>query len=432
MPSFLTDENAPIYTQSADIVELKPSNDFAKAIDRKEPRPVSRATNESVSDGVSARSSQTSHDPDNRDQMNGAGTRPTSMSSFTNGISRGGQSGSNASDVETVSKPAQNGDDAADASPGSSALPAISGGPSLAVPPLTNGTGEADLADAAKPPSPQASTQKRASVSSSGGPGPGSVQQSPVDLYPKQNRLGDGPSSESGPVPTLATIPSSSVPASFAPSPSLAPETQTPTPTPDATKQSSHPPHRFSSPPVYHHSAGPSGASTYGPQQPPQSGLRHRHTLEVPKVAPGRGSRDGADGSTAAHATGRFSPTAGGGGPSGGGGGGRRTSLSLARRNTRSIHSDLAPREEIIPDEDVLRWTEAYRQKRASKRRKREIEDDDRVLVGTKVDESHANWVTAYNMLTGIRVSVSRTNAKLDRPLTMADFEAKQKSTFDM
>ncbi|KAJ3553332.1 hypothetical protein NPX13_g10909 [Xylaria arbuscula] len=35
-------------------------------------------------------------------------------------------------------------------------------------------------------------------------------------------------------------------------------------------------------------------------------------------------------------------------------------------------------------------------------------------------------------MLTGIRVSVSRTNAKLDRPLTDEDFEAKQKSTFDI
>lgn len=91
-----------------------------------------------------------------------------------------------------------------------------------------------------------------------------------------------------------------------------------------------------------------------------------------------------------------------------------------------------APRDEAIPDEDALRWAEAYRQKRASKRKKKEEEDDDRVLVGTKVDEHHANWVTAYNMLTGIRVSVSRTNAKLDRPLTDADFEAKQKSTFDM
>lgn len=95
------------------------------------------------------------------------------------------------------------------------------------------------------------------------------------------------------------------------------------------------------------------------------------------------------------------------------------------------MHSEV-PRDEVIPDEDALRWAEAYRQKRASKRRRREVEDDDRVLVGTKVDETHANWVTAYNMLTGIRVSVSRTNAKLDRDVTTADFDVKQKSTFDM
>ena len=35
-------------------------------------------------------------------------------------------------------------------------------------------------------------------------------------------------------------------------------------------------------------------------------------------------------------------------------------------------------------------------------------------------------------MLTGIRVSVSRTNAKLDREVTDADFHVKQKSTFDI
>lgn len=95
------------------------------------------------------------------------------------------------------------------------------------------------------------------------------------------------------------------------------------------------------------------------------------------------------------------------------------------------MQSDV-PRDEVVPDEDAIRWAEAYRQKRATKRKRKEEQDDDRVLVGTKVDETHANWVTAYNMLTGIRVSVSRTNAKLDRELTDADFETKQKSTFDM
>lgn len=187
-----------------------------------------------------------------------------------------------------------------------------------------------------------------------------------------------------------------------------------------AESSSKQSPHRFSSPPVYN-PANPSSSGAMPPPPPPGIGLKYRHTLEVPKVQPSRGSRDGID---AAFSSGRFSPTTAAAGV-------RRASLSLARRNTRSLHSD-APRDEIIPDEDALRWAEAYRQKRASKRRRRELEDDDRVLVGTKVDETHANWVTAYNMLTGIRVSVSRTNAKIDRPLTDADFEAKQKSTFDM
>lgn len=90
------------------------------------------------------------------------------------------------------------------------------------------------------------------------------------------------------------------------------------------------------------------------------------------------------------------------------------------------------PHDEVAPDEDAMLWAEAVRQKRASKRKRKEEEDDDRVLVGTKVDQNHANYVTAYNMLTGIRFTVSRTNAKLDRALTDADFGASHKMTFDM
>lgn len=175
-------------------------------------------------------------------------------------------------------------------------------------------------------------------------------------------------------------------------------------------------PHRLSSPPIYH--GGASSSSSANHLQPPHPGaaLKQRHTLEVPKAQSGRPSMD------TAQSSGRFSPTVAG--P-------RRASLSLARRTTRSMQSD-APRDDVVPDEDAARWAEALRQKRASKRKRKEAEDDDRVLVGTKVDESHANWVTAYNMLTGIRVSVSRTNAKLDREVTDADFDVKQKSTFDI
>ena len=88
--------------------------------------------------------------------------------------------------------------------------------------------------------------------------------------------------------------------------------------------------------------------------------------------------------------------------------------------------------EEVPPDEDAARWTELIKQKRASRRKKKEEEDDDRVIVGKKVEEGHVNWVTAYNMLTGIRFTVSRTNAKMDRELTDADFDAKHKFSFDV
>lgn len=184
-------------------------------------------------------------------------------------------------------------------------------------------------------------------------------------------------------------------------------------------------PHRFSSPPTYNAQSTPS--TTGGSASQPHPGamqLKHRHTLQVPKATTGRNSRDSGD--EVVSASGRFSPTATGAASSA-----RRGSLSLNRRQTQSIHSNL-PHDEIAQDEDAARWAEAIRQKRASKRRKKDDEDDDRVVVGTKVDQFHVNWVTAYNMLTGIRFTVSRTNAKMDRPLTDADFEAKHKFSFDM
>ncbi|KAH8819741.1 phosphatidylinositol-4-phosphate 5-kinase its3 [Xylogone sp. PMI_703] len=189
---------------------------------------------------------------------------------------------------------------------------------------------------------------------------------------------------------------------------------------PDTPSKTSSP-HRLSSPPAYPApNAPPPPPNTLPPPVPGQ--LKHRHTLQVPKVGSSRNSRDGHDDSV--YASGRFSPTAVATG-------GRRGSLSLGRRNTRSIHSDM-PHDEVLPDEDAMRWAEAVRQKRASKRKRKEDDDDDRVVVGTKVDQNHVNWVTAYNMLTGIRFTVSRTNAKLDRPLTDADFEAKHKFSFDI
>jgi 1-phosphatidylinositol-4-phosphate 5-kinase len=179
-------------------------------------------------------------------------------------------------------------------------------------------------------------------------------------------------------------------------------------------------PHRFSSPPTYPVPLNPS-PSTHS--LPPDS-LRHRHTLQVPR--PGGAVRNSHDGSDALYSSGRFSPT-GAAATSGF----RRGSLSLNRRHTQSIHSNM-PHDEVPLDEDTMRWAEALKQKRASKRKRKDDEDDDRVVVGTKVDINHVNWVTAYNMLTGIRFTVSRTNAKMDRPLTDIDFDASHKFSFDM
>jgi hypothetical protein len=57
---------------------------------------------------------------------------------------------------------------------------------------------------------------------------------------------------------------------------------------------------------------------------------------------------------------------------------------------------------------------------------------DDKVLMGTRISEGHQNYVLMYNMLTGIRIAVSRVEAKIDRPVTPEDFTASHKLVFDV
>lgn len=53
--------------------------------------------------------------------------------------------------------------------------------------------------------------------------------------------------------------------------------------------------------------------------------------------------------------------------------------------------------------------------------------------VGMKiVDEDHRNYILMYDMLTGIRISVSRCQAKPSRPLTARDFQSTHKMAFDL
>ncbi|KAK9316024.1 hypothetical protein V1524DRAFT_394697 [Lipomyces starkeyi] len=111
---------------------------------------------------------------------------------------------------------------------------------------------------------------------------------------------------------------------------------------------------------------------------------------------------------------------------------GLRGPMSLARQRTfTAVTSDI---EDQInePSEEVRRMRDEIIAKRENKKRRKEFLEDDKVLVGTKVGEDHVNYILAYNMLTGIRVAVSRTTAKLDRELTDNDFIAKHKLAFDI
>ncbi|KAL0097370.1 hypothetical protein J3Q64DRAFT_1713075 [Phycomyces blakesleeanus] len=59
-------------------------------------------------------------------------------------------------------------------------------------------------------------------------------------------------------------------------------------------------------------------------------------------------------------------------------------------------------------------------------------EDEDRVMMGTRIAEGHQNYVLMYNMLTGIRIGVGRVSAKMDKPVEDADFTAAHKLAFDV
>lgn len=94
------------------------------------------------------------------------------------------------------------------------------------------------------------------------------------------------------------------------------------------------------------------------------------------------------------------------------------------------------PKQQPQQQQQQQQNTDYYREQitamREKKRRLKALEEDERVLVGNKVSEGHVNYAAAYYMLTGIRVSVSRCNAKVDRQLTDEDFTARHKLAFDI
>jgi len=84
-------------------------------------------------------------------------------------------------------------------------------------------------------------------------------------------------------------------------------------------------------------------------------------------------------------------------------------SLSAAPRRPRATTTALSkPRSSIerMPEEDASWWTEEIHKRREIRRRMREVEEENTVIIGNKIDSNHPNYVTAYNMLTGLRVAV--------------------------
>ena len=75
----------------------------------------------------------------------------------------------------------------------------------------------------------------------------------------------------------------------------------------------------------------------------------------------------------------------------------RRVSTDSAKPRTSA---------ERAAEEDASWWTEEIRKRRETRRRWKEFEDGDNVVIGNKVDVNHPNYVTAYNMLTGLCVAV--------------------------
>ncbi|QLQ82278.1 hypothetical protein HG537_0H00390 [Torulaspora globosa] len=78
---------------------------------------------------------------------------------------------------------------------------------------------------------------------------------------------------------------------------------------------------------------------------------------------------------------------------------------------------------------DTRKTRKSILHKREIRRKKLTHLDDDRVLIGNKVSEGHVNFIIAYNMLTGIRVAVSRCSGIM-KPLTPKDFKCTKKLAF--
>lgn len=102
-----------------------------------------------------------------------------------------------------------------------------------------------------------------------------------------------------------------------------------------------------------------------------------------------------------------------------------RAMSSIDLRNLRK-HSG-----QEFANSEISRMRNSIIVKRNFQKRRKEFLEDEKVVVGNKITEGHENFVMAYNMLTGIRVAVSRCSGVMSK-LKDSDFKVTKKLTFNM
>lgn len=95
-----------------------------------------------------------------------------------------------------------------------------------------------------------------------------------------------------------------------------------------------------------------------------------------------------------------------------------------------SDDSEAAFRDSLARQADEIRRERAERRKQVAEPQR--APSTSRIVAkGNPISDGHQSWLLMYNMLTGIRVAVSRCEAKAKRPLTKADYRATTKFSFD-
>lgn len=108
-----------------------------------------------------------------------------------------------------------------------------------------------------------------------------------------------------------------------------------------------------------------------------------------------------------------------------------RSNSPSKKRISKTTTNDGSQRRSDSATQEIKKMRETLVQNRETrKKRKSCLIDDDHVLIGNRVSEGHINFIIAYNMLTGIRVAVSRCSGVM-KPLTQEDFRYTKKLAFD-